>query len=46
MIEYVEVLDEKTIAVYRSAAPNNGVMNRETILKRDSCYSAGVTALR
>ena len=28
MIEYVEHLDEKTIAVYRSVAPNSGIMNR------------------
>ena len=34
MIEYVEVLDEKTIAVYRSAAPNNGVMNRGDDFKK------------
>lgn len=28
MVEYVEALDEKTIAVYKSVAPNSGVMNR------------------
>lgn len=28
MIEYVEALDPKTIAVYKPAAPNSGLMNR------------------
>lgn len=28
MIEYVEMLDEKTIAVYKSIAPNSGIMNQ------------------
>lgn len=28
MIEYVEHLDEKTIAIYKPAAPNSGIMNR------------------
>ena len=28
MIEYVEQMDERTIAVYRPAAPNSGIMNR------------------
>lgn len=28
MIEYVEKLDEKTIAVYKSATPNGGIMNQ------------------
>lgn len=28
MIEYVENLDQKTIAVYKSIAPNSGVMNQ------------------
>lgn len=28
MIEYVEHLDERTIAVYRPVAPNSGIMNR------------------
>lgn len=28
MVEYTEMLDEKTIAVYKSAAPNSGIMNR------------------
>lgn len=28
MVEYTETLDEKTIAVYKSVAPNSGIMNR------------------
>ncbi|MDD3168401.1 MAG: molybdopterin-binding protein, partial [Eubacteriales bacterium] len=28
MVEYTETLDEKTIAVYKAAAPNSGIMNR------------------
>ncbi len=28
MIEYTEALDDRTIAVYKPAAPNSGVMNR------------------
>ncbi len=35
MIEYVEALDEKTIAVTRSVAPNSGLMNRGDDFKKD-----------
>jgi len=28
MVEYIEQLDDKTIAVYRPVAPNSGIMNR------------------
>lgn len=28
MVEYVELLDENTIAVYKAVAPNSGIMNR------------------
>lgn len=34
MIEYTESLDEKTIAVYKPAAPNSGVMNRGDDFKK------------
>jgi molybdopterin molybdotransferase len=34
MIEYIESLDEKTIAVYRSAAPNSGIMNQGDDFKK------------
>ncbi|HVI41142.1 MAG TPA: gephyrin-like molybdotransferase Glp [Anaerovoracaceae bacterium] len=34
MIEYVESLDEKTIAVYKSAAPNSGIMNQGDDFKK------------
>lgn len=39
MIEYVEELDEKTIAVYKSTAPNSGIMNQGDDFKRVSYYS-------
>lgn len=35
MIEYVESLDEKTIAVYKSVAPNSGLMNRGDDFRKD-----------
>lgn len=35
MIEFVEHLDEKTIAVYKPAAPNSGIMNRGDDFKKD-----------
>ncbi len=35
MIEYVEILDEKTIAVYKPAAPNHGLMNRGDDFRKD-----------
>ncbi len=35
MIEYVEALDENTIAVYKSAAPNSGLMNQGDDFKKD-----------
>ena len=35
MIEYTEKLDEKTVAVYKPAAPNTGVMNRGDDFKKD-----------
>lgn len=35
MIEYVEPLDEKTIAVYKSVAPNSGLMNQGDDFKKD-----------
>jgi len=35
MIEYVESLDENTIAVYKSAAPNSGLMNQGDDFKKD-----------
>jgi molybdopterin molybdotransferase len=34
MIEYVEELDEKTIAVYKSTAPNSGIMNQGDDFKK------------
>ncbi len=35
MVEYTEHLDDRTIAVYRPAAPNSGVMNRGDDFKKD-----------
>ena len=35
MIEYVESLDEKTIAVYKSVAPNSGIMNQGDDFKKN-----------
>ena len=35
MIEYVEALDENTIAVYKPAAPNSGLMNQGDDFKKD-----------
>lgn len=35
MVEYVESLDEKTIAVYKSVAPNSGLMNRGDDFRKD-----------
>lgn len=35
MVEYVEHLDEKTIAIYRPAAPNSGIMNRGDDFKKE-----------
>jgi molybdopterin molybdotransferase len=35
MIEFVEHLDERTIAVYRPSAPNSGIMNRGDDFKKD-----------
>lgn len=35
MIEYTEALDEETIAVYKSVAPNTGLMNRGDDFRKD-----------
>ena len=35
MIEFTEKLDEKTIAVYKPAAPNMGIMNRGDDFRKD-----------
>jgi len=35
MIEYIEALDENTIAVYKPAAPNSGLMNQGDDFKKD-----------
>ncbi|MDD2189308.1 MAG: molybdopterin-binding protein [Eubacteriales bacterium] len=34
MIEYVEALDDRTIAVYKSTAPNSGIMNQGDDFKK------------
>ena len=42
MVEYIEKLDEKTIAVYKPAAPNVGLMNQgDDFKKNEVLYTKG-----